>query len=253
MAGRIKQTICWWCFARSTEPETIVKEAVALGIHGVELAPPEYWDMIKENGLKLIGTGGHGTFSEGLNRRENHNRIEEELRKNIEMAAENNIRHLICFSGNRAGLSDEEGIENTAEGFLRVSKFAEEKGVKLIMELLNSKVDHPDYQGDHTLWGIEVCKKVNSPAVKLLYDVYHMQIMEGDLIRTIRENIDYIGHFHIAGNPGRSNIDDTQEINYKPVIEAIAATNYDGYIGHEYVPEGDAMQILRQTYKLCDV
>ncbi|MFC2012123.1 hydroxypyruvate isomerase family protein [Chloroflexota bacterium] len=253
MASSIKQSLCWWCFARSTEPEVIFKEAVSLGIAGIEIAPPEQWDTILENNLKIIGTGGHGTFTDGLNRRENHDRIEEELRKNIETAAKYNIRNLICFSGNRAGLSDEEGIENTAEGLLRVTKLAEEKNVTLVIELLNSKVNHPDYMGDHTLWGVEVCKKVNSPAVKLLYDIYHMQIMEGDIIRTIQENIDYIGHFHIAGNPGRSNIDDTQEINYRGVIRAIAATNYDGYVGHEYVPQGDAIQVLRETFKLCDM
>jgi len=255
MAGRIKQTLAWWCFTRATEnkPEDVIREAVALGIQGVEIAPPDQWPAIKAAGLKIIGISGHGTFSEGLNHKENHARIEEEILGNIETAAENDVRNLICFSGNRDGLSDEEGAENTAECLLKVAKKAEEKGVHLLIELLNSKVDHPDYQGDSTAWGVEVCKKVNSPAVKLLYDVYHMQIMEGDLIRTIQENIDYIGHFHIAGNPGRSNIDDTQEINYRPIIEAIAATGFDGYLGHEYVPKGDAFQVLRDTYKLCDV
>jgi hydroxypyruvate isomerase len=251
--SRIKQSLCWWCFARSTKPEQIVKEAVALGIGGIEIAPREHWQMITDAGLRLIGTGGHGTFADGLNRRENHARIEDELRASIELAAQYGIRNLICFSGNRKGLSDREGIENTAEGLLRVAKLAEQKGVMLVIELLNSKVDHGDYQGDHTAWGVEVCKKVNSPAVKLLYDVYHMQIMEGDIIRTIQQNIDYIGHFHIAGNPGRSNVDDTQEINYRGVIRAIAGTSYDGYVGHEYVPQGDAMQVLRDTFRMCDV
>jgi hydroxypyruvate isomerase len=251
--ARIKQTLCWWCFARSTRPEQLVKEAVALGFAGVEIAPPEHWDMIMANNLRIVSIGGHGTFADGLNRRENHARIEAELRGNIDTAAKHNIRNLICFSGNRQGLSDEESIENTAEGLLRVAKYAEEKKVTLCIELLNSKVDHPDYQADHTAWGVEVCKKVNSPAVKLLYDVYHMQIMEGDLIRTIQQNIDYIGHFHIAGNPGRSNIDDTQEINYRGVIQAIAGTGYGGYVGHEYIPQGDAMQVLRQTFELCNV
>jgi hydroxypyruvate isomerase len=250
---RIKQSLCWWCFASSTKPEQIVKEAVALGVGGIEIAPKEYWPMITDAGLRLIGTSGHGTFGDGLNRRENHARIEDELRANIEIAAKQNIRNLICFSGNRKGLSDREGIENTVEGLLRVAKLAEQKKVMLVIELLNSKVDHADYQGDHTAWGVEVCKKVNSPAVKLLYDVYHMQIMEGDIIRTIQQNISYIGHFHIAGNPGRSNIDDTQEINYRGVIQAIAGTNYDGYVGHEYVPRGDAMQVLRDTFHMCDV
>jgi len=249
----IRQSLCWWCFARSATPEQIVQEAVAIGFDGIEIAPQEHWDMIVANNLSIISIGGHGTFADGLNRRENHDQIEEELKQNIESAAKYNIRNLICFSGNRAGLSDDEGIENTAEGLLRVAPLAEEKMVTLCIELLNSKVDHPDYQPDHTLWGVEVCKRVNSPAVKLLYDVYHMQIMEGDLIRTIQQNIDYIGHFHVAGNPGRSNIDDTQEINYSGVIKAIAATSYDGYIGHEYLPEGDAIQVLRQTFQLFNI
>ena len=250
---RIKQSLCWWCFARSTEPEQLIKEAVNIGFEGVEIAPPEYWDMLTANNLRIVSIGGHGAFSDGLNRRENHDRIEEELKQNIETAAKYNIRNLICFSGNRAGLSDEEGIENTAEGLMRVAKLAEEKKVTLSIELLNSKVDHPDYQADHTLWGVEVCKRVNSPAVKLLYDVYHMQIMEGDIIRTIQQNIDYLGHFHVAGNPGRSNIDDTQEINYSGVIKAIAETSYNGYVGHEYLPEGDALQVLRQTFELFKI
>ncbi|MFC2038475.1 hydroxypyruvate isomerase family protein [Chloroflexota bacterium] len=255
MSGHIRQSLCWWCFTRASEnkPEDVIREANALGIQGIELAPPDQWEAIKAAGLKIIGIGGHGTFSEGLNRQENHDRIEKELRDNIELAANNDIRNLICFSGNRGGLSDKHGAENTVRGLLRVAKLAEEKGVTLVIELLNSKIDHPDYMADRTRWGVEVCKMVNSPAVKLLYDVYHMQIMEGDLIRTITENIDYIGHFHIAGNPGRSNIDDTQEINYKGVIEAIATTNFEGYVGHEYVPKGDAFEVLRRTYKMCDV
>ena len=250
---RIKQSLCWWCFARSTKPEQIVKEALALGIGGVELVPKDLWQTIIDSGLRLISIGGGGTFADGWNRRENHARIEQELSANIETAAKFGIRNLICFSGNRKGQPDKEGIDVTSEGLLKVARLAEQKKVMILLELLNSKVDHPDYQGDHTAWGVEVCKKVNSPAVKLLYDVYHMQIMEGDLIRTIQQNIDYIGHFHIAGNPGRSNIDDIQEINYRGVIRAIAATKFDGYVGHEYVPRGDAMQVLRDTFKMCDV
>ena len=250
---RIKQSLAWWCFAPSTSPEQIVKEAAAIGISGVEVPPREQWDMIIENNLKIISDIGHGTLTDGLNCRENHDRIEEELQAKIETAAKYNIPNLVCFSGSRRDLSDGEGIENTAGGLLRVAKLAESKKVTLWLELVNSKIDHPDYHGDHTLWGIEVCKRVDSPAVKILYDVYHMQIMEGDLTRTIQQNIDYIGHFHIAGNPGRSNIDDTQEINYRGVIQAIAATNYAGYIGHEYIPEGDAMQVLRQTFELCNM
>jgi hydroxypyruvate isomerase len=245
-----RQTMCWWCFAQTMKPEEIVKEAKSLGIAGFEIVPPEHWQLVKDNGMQVVGIGGHGTFGDGLNRKENHARIEHELLENIEKASKNGIRNLICFSGNRAGLDDKKGIENTAEGLLRVTKAAEKAKVTLVIELLNSKVDHPDYMGDHTSWGVEVCKKVKSPSVKLLYDVYHMQIMEGDVIRTIRDNIDYIGHFHIAGNPGRSNIDDTQELNYKGILKAIADTNYTGFVGHEYVPTGDAVKVLKQTVAL---
>ena len=217
------------------------------------MLPREYWDAVLDHGMKIAIIGGHGTLTDGLNRRENHDRIEEELSRNIELAAEYGIPSLICFSGNRRGLPDDEGIQITAEGLRRVAKMAEEKGVQLCLELLNSKVNHPDYQCDHTWWGVEVCKAVNSPAVKLLYDIYHMQIMEGDLIRTIKENIDYIGHFHTAGNPGRHDLDDEQEINYRAVMKAIAETNYTGFVGHEFTPKGDPIEALERTFSLCDV
>ncbi len=251
--AHIKQSMCWWCFARTLKPEQIIKGAKAIGFAGVELVPKDLWPMIADSGLRIVSTGGHGTFSDGLNRRENHARIEDEIKKNIEEAARFNIPNLICFSGNRKGQNDDEGAEITAECLRRVAPLAEQKKVTLVIELLNSKVDHPDYQGDHTSWGALVCQKVGSPAVKLLYDVYHMQIMEGDVIRTIQQNIQYFGHFHIAGNPGRSNIDDTQELNYRGIAQAIAATNYDGFVGHEYVPKGDALEIARQTFKMCDM
>ncbi|HID55497.1 TPA: xylose isomerase [Candidatus Poribacteria bacterium] len=251
--GRIKQSIAWWCFARRVEPMELIKKAAQIGYASIEMLPREYWDAVLDHGMKIAIIGGHGTLTDGLNRRENHDRIEEELSRNIELAAQYGIPSLICFSGNRRGLPDDEGIQITAEGLKRVAKTAEEKGVRLCLELLNSKVNHPDYQCDHTWWGVEVCKAVNSPAVKLLYDIYHMQIMEGDLIRTIKENIDYIGHFHTAGNPGRHDLDDEQEINYRAVMKAIAETNYDGFVGHEFTPKGDPIEALEKTFRLCDV
>jgi len=231
----------------------LIKKAAQIGYASIEMLPREYWDAVLDHGMKIAIIGGHGTLTDGLNRRENHDRIEEELSRNIELAAEYGIPSLICFSGNRRGLPDDEGIQTTAEGLRRVAKMAEEKGVQLCLELLNSKVNHPDYQCDHTWWGVEVCKAVNSPAVKLLYDIYHMQIMEGDLIRTIKENIDYIGHFHTAGNPGRHDLDDEQEINYRAVMKAIAETNYTGFVGHEFTPKGDPIEALERTFSLCDV
>ncbi len=252
--GRIKQSVCWWCFVRGDmKPEKLIKEAAAIGFASIEMGPQQYWDTIREHGMKIAIIVGHGTLTDGLNRKENHKRIEEELLRNIELAAKYEIPSLIVFSGNRRGISDEEGIENTVEGLLRVVKAAEEKGINLCLELLNSKYDHRDYQCDRTWWGVEVCKRVNSPRVKLLYDIYHMQIMEGDLINTIRRNINFIGHFHTAGVPGRRDLDDEQEINYRAVMRAIAATNYDGYVGHEFIPKGDPIQALKHAFEVCNV
>lgn len=250
--GRIKQSVVYWCFSK-VPMERLVEEAASIGYKSIEMAPQEYWDLIKEKGLDIAIVGGHGSLTEGLNRRENHTRIEEEILKNIELASSYGIPSLICFSGNRRGISDEEGIEATVEGLRKVAKAAEDKGITLCLELLNSKVDHPDYQCDRTWWGIEVCKRVGSPNIKLLYDIYHMQIMEGDLIRTIRENIQYIGHFHTAGNPGRRDMDDEQEINYRGVMRAIAESGYNGYVGHEFIPKGDPIEALRRAFELCDL
>jgi hydroxypyruvate isomerase len=252
--GRIKQSLSFWCFNRGgMTPERLIKEAAEIGYASVEMLDQPYWDLVREHGMRVAIVSGHGTLTEGLNKRENHDRIEDELRKNIDLAAANDIPSLICFSGNRHGASDEEGADVTAEGLSRVAKAAEEKGVTLCLELLNSKVDHHGYQCDYTRWGVAVCQKVNSPRVKLLYDIYHMQIMEGDLIRTIRDNIPYIGHFHTAGNPGRRDMDETQEIYYPAVMRAIAETDYDGYVSHEFVPKGDVTEAIRAAFRLCDV
>ena len=170
----------------------------------------------------------------------------------LEQAVKYQIPNLIVFSGNRRGLSDTEGAENTIEGLRRVAPAAEAKGITLVMELLNSKVDHHDYQCDHTSWGVQVIQRVNSPRVKLLYDIYHMQIMEGDIIRTLRENIGFIGHIHTAGNPGRADMDQTQELYYPAIVRAIAETGYAGYVGHEFVPKGDPIEAIRATYKMCE-
>ncbi len=249
--GRIKQSLCWWCWARKLKPEKLIAEAKAIGYASIEMAPRQHWDAIREAGLAIAIVGGHGTLTNGLNKRENHARIADELLQNIELAVQYQIPSLI--SGNRHGASDEEGIEVCAEGLARVVKVAEEKGVTLCMELLNSKVNHKGYQCDHTDWGVKLVKRVNSPAFKLLYDIYHMQIMEGDLIRTIRNNIEHIGHFHTAGNPGRHDLDDQQEIYYPAVLRAIADTGYQGYVGHEFTPKGDPIEAMRTTFKLCDV
>jgi hydroxypyruvate isomerase len=252
--SRIKQSVCYWCFAREgMSPETMIRKAADIGYHSVEMLPREHWDMVRDLGMRIAIIVGHASLTDGLNKRENHDRIEQEILANIDVAAANNIPSLITFSGNRNGKSDEEGRDNCVEGLLRVVKAAEEKGIDLCMELLNSKVNHPDYQCDRTAWGVEVCRAVNSPRAKLLYDIYHMQIMEGDLIRTIRDNIGYIGHFHTAGNPDRKDLDDRQEIYYPAVMRAIADAGYTGYVGHEFIPGGEPGAALATAFKTCDI
>ena len=247
----MKHSLAWWSFVRGDmTPELLLRTAVELGYDGIELVEPEYWQLVRDHGLAIASIGGHASLTNGLNRRENHARIEQEILANLERAVSWQIPNLICFSGNRAGLDDERGAEYTAEGLSRVAQAAEAAGVTLVLELLNSKLDHPDYQCDRTAWGINVCRMVNSPRVRLLYDIYHMQIMEGDLIRTIQTYHPYIGHYHLAGNPGRHEPDATQEINYPPILSAIDATGYTGYMGHEYVPSGDTVAALKASRAL---
>jgi len=200
-----------------------------------------------------MGYAGGGEIASAMNRVENHAKIEEAFRKNIPLAAKAGVPNVITFSGNRAGMSDVEGTKNTIAGLNRVKKIAEDHGVTICMELLNSKVDHKDYMCDHTAWGVRVVEAVNSPRVKLLYDIYHMQIMEGDLIRTIQQNIQWLGHFHTGGVPGRHELDNTQEVQWDGVMRGIAATGFQGYVAHEFVPTRDPLTSLRQAVDLCDV
>jgi hydroxypyruvate isomerase len=251
--GRLKQSISQWCYERRLPIERLIREAKRIGFAAIELVGRQHWDAIRQGGLKIACVGGHASIPNGLNRRENHERIEAELRKNIDLAVEYEIPNLVCMAGNRRGLPDDQGIANTVEGFKRVAKYAEEKNVTLCLELLNSKVDHKDYQCDHTEWGVEVCRRVGSPRVRLLYDIYHMQIMEGDLIRTIGKHYEYIGHFHTGGNPGRNEIDQTQEIYYPAVLKAIADKGYSGYIGHEFIPKGDPVAALESAFRISSV
>lgn len=252
--ARVPQSLAWWCFRRgSITAGELIAQAARIGYAGVEMCPPEEWPRVRDAGLRIVTLGGHASLSDGLNRPENHNRIEQEILGNLERARQWDIPVLIVFSGNRNGLSDDAGIENTAEGLRRVATAAEEAGVTLALELLNSKVDHKDYQCDRTAWGVAVCKAVGSPRVKLLYDIYHMQIMEGDVISSIRSNISHIGHFHTAGVPGRHELDENQELYYPAIMRAIAATDYDGYVGQELIPTGDPVAALQQAYTACDL
>ena len=249
----IRQSLCFGAFARTTPAEEVIAAAAEIGYASVEMLPQQHWQMVQDHGMDIAITVGHASLPDGLNKKENHPRIEDELRQNIDLAVEHGIPSLITFSGNRDGKSDEEGLDNCAEGLLRVKAYAEEKNINLCMELLNSKVNHPDYQCDRTAWGVELCKRVDSPQVRLLYDIYHMQIMEGDLIRTIEENHAWIAHYHTAGNPGRKDLDHEQEIYYPPVMRAIAGTGYAGYVGHEYSPKTDAIESMRASFATCNV
>ena len=233
-------------------PDELIAAAADIGYAGFDLVPAEHWSAIRDAGLEIASIFGHQSLQDGLNKRSNHDRIEGEILENIEQAQNLGIHGLVCFSGNRHG-DDDDGVEVTAAGLCRVAGAAEEAGVDLVLELLNSKVDHPEYQCDSTAWGVEVMERVGSPRVKLLYDIYHMQIMEGDLIRTIRQYNQYFGHYHTAGNPGRNELDENQEIYYPAVIKAIEETGYDGFVGHEFVPLGDPVTSLRQAYEVCRI
>ncbi len=246
-AGRLKQSAARWCYEKMSLDD-LCANAARIGLQGIDLVDHKEWATVRKHGLTPAMVPGAGDIPNGWNRKENHDRLEKEMRENIERAAAAKLPNVITFSGNRRGMSDEQGKENTILGLNRVKKMAEDNNVTICLELLNSKVDHKDYMCDHTAWGADVCRQVNSPRVKLLYDIYHMQIMEGDIIRTIRENIQYIGHFHTGGVPGRHELDGTQELNWHAIAEAIAALNFTGFIAHEFVPTRDPMQSLAQAY-----
>ncbi len=250
--GRLKQAVARWCFQKWSLEE-LARNAAQLGLVGIDLIGPKEWPVVQKYGLTPSMAPGGGTIADGLNRKENHDRIERQLRENIELAAAAGVPNVITFSGNRRGLSDEEGLENCVLGLNRIKALAEDKGVTVCLELLNSKVDHPDYQADRTAWGVEVVRRVNSPRVRLIYDVYHMQIMEGDVISTIRKNIQWIAHIHTAGNPGRNEIDETQELNYRAIARAIADLGFQGFVAHEFVPKRDPLESLRQAVEICTV
>ncbi len=256
---RIKQSICYPMFkGYNVSLADLFQAGAEMGYAAVEMwgRDEQFEEVValaRKHKLVVASMCGHNSLADGLNKRSNHDRIEAELKESIDIAARHGIPGVICFSGNRQPhMSEVEAIDAVADGLKRVAPYAERKGVNVNLELLNSQVDHPGYQCDHTAWGVAVCEKVNSPRVKLLYDIYHMQIMEGDIIRTIRDNIRWIGHFHTAGNPGRRDMDDTQELNYAGICRAIAATGYDLYVGHEFAPKGDPLAALRAMFALCD-
>jgi hydroxypyruvate isomerase len=251
--GRIRQSVCQWCY-RQMSIDQLAQSAASIGLQGVDLLQPDDYEIPRRFGLVCtMGYAGGGEINKALNRTENHPAIEQAFRANIPRAAKAGVPNVITFSGNRAGLSDEEGARNTIAGLNRVKKIAEDHGVTICLELLNSKRDHHDYMCDHTAWGVRVAQEVNSPNVKLLYDIYHMQIMEGDLIETIRGNSQWIGHFHTGGVPGRHELNGTQEIQWDALMRAIADSGFRGYVAHEFIPTADPLASLKSAADLCDV
>ncbi len=257
LASSFKLSVTRWPFGKFTLDELSIM-ARELGIDSVELLEPNEWAVPKKYGLTCAM--GYATvphpetrLTEGFNRVENHAWLIPAYERAIPLAAAAGVPNVICFSGSRKGQSDDDGRAICARGLAPLVPIAERHGVTLCMELLNSKVDHPDYQCDHTVWGVALAKQVNSPRFKLLYDIYHMQIMEGDVIRTIRDNHQYIGHFHTGGVPGRHEIDDSQELNYRAVMRSIAATGFTGYVAQEFVPTRDPRTSLAEAVRICRV
>jgi hydroxypyruvate isomerase len=251
--NRIHQSVCRWCY-KQTPLDQLCSFGASIGLKGVDLLQPDEYEVPHRYGLICtMGYAGGGTIPDALNRPENHAAIEAAFRTNIPLAAKAGIPNVITFSGNRRGMPDDEGARNTIDGLNRVKKIAEDNGITICMELLNSKVNHPDYMCDHTAWGVRVMQAVNSPNVKLLYDIYHMQIMEGDLIATIRANIAWLGHFHTGGVPGRHELDTTQEVQWDGVMRGIVDTGFKGYVAHEFLPTRDPFTSLRAAVDLCDV
>ncbi len=253
--GRLKQSVCRWCYQRIPLEEFLAQVA-AMGLPAVDLLQPEEFEVAARHGL-VVSTGypgkGGGTIPDGLNNASLHDQIYGAFKDGIPRAKAAKVPNLITFFGNRKGMPDEQAIENSAAILNRIKPIAEDHGVTVVVELLNSKVNHPDYHGDRTWFGVEVMKRVNSPHVKLLYDIYHMQIMEGDIIRTIQDNKQWIAHYHTGGNPGRHELDDTQELQWATIAKAILDTGYTGYFAHEFIPTRDPMTSLREAVVLCDV
>lgn len=251
--GRLKQSVSRWCYQRIPLPD-FCKAVAGMGLTAIDLLEEKDWPTVQKFGLTCsMGYGGGGSIPDAMNVKANHDAIVKNFERSIPRAASFGVPNVITFFGNRKGMSEDEAAENCVTGLNRVKKIAEDNGVTVCVELLNSKVDHKDYQGDHTDFGLRVIKAVASPRVKLLYDIYHMQIMEGDVIRTIRQNHEHIAHYHTGGVPGRHELDETQELNWAAVCRAIVDTGFKGYLAHEFVPTRDPLTSLREAVALCDV
>jgi hydroxypyruvate isomerase len=254
LKNRVNHSVCKWCYGK-IPLEDFCKSAKEIGLQSVELLETKDFETLKKHDLACAMVSGvPGGIESGFNRTANHDKILAFFEKETPVVAEAKFPNIICFSGNRAGMSDDEGLENCAIGLKRVMPIAEKYNVTVCMELLNSKRNHKDYMCDHTAWGVELVKRVGSERFKLLYDIYHMQIMEGDVCDTIKENHKYIAHYHTGGVPGRAEIDDTQEINYPRVMKAILDTGFKGFVAQEFVPKrSDPIASLRQGVQICDI
>jgi hydroxypyruvate isomerase len=254
LKGHVHHSVCKWCYDK-IPLEEFCQAAQRIGLSSVELVEAKDLPVLKKYDLICaMLTGVPGAITDGLNRKENHDKIVAFFETAAPAAANGGSPNLICFSGNRRGMSDEEGLANCAAGLQRIMPLAEKNKVTVCMELLNSKVNHKDYMCDHTAWGVELVKRVGSERFKLLYDIYHMQIMEGDIISTIRQNQAYIGHYHTGGVPGRAEIDETQELNYPAIMRAILDTGFKGFVAQEFVPKRtDKLASLQQGVQICDV
>ena len=260
--GRINQSVCDWCFVGdgSVAPvtlEELAKNAAAMGIKSVELVQPKDWGVLEKHGLVNALAPSHG-FVDGFNDKKNHEMCIDAIKQSVDACADAGFPSVITFSGFRNEIPDDVGLDNAVEGLKKVIGYAEQKKVNLILEVLNSRVDvemkgHPGYMGDSVEWCVEVCKRVGSERMKILFDVYHVQVMQGDIITRIKEFHEYIGHYHTAGVPGRNELDRSQEINYPPIMKAIVETGYTGYVGQEFIPTRDPMTSLAQAVRLCDV
>jgi hydroxypyruvate isomerase len=253
-AAGLKQSVCRWCYPKQSVEE-LAAAAKRIGLRSVELLDPEDWPAVQRQGLTvaLSNSAGPGGIPKGFNRPEHHEWLVPAYLERIGQAADAGVPNVICFSGNREGMDDEEGLENCAKGLARIVPAAEKAGVMLVMELLNSKVDHHDYMCDHTAWGVALAKRVGSEHFRLLYDIYHMQIMEGDVVRTIRDNHEYFAHYHTGGVPGRHEIDEGQELYYPAIMKAIAETGYRGFVAQEFVPAREPLASLAEAYRICSV
>ena len=250
--GRINQSVSKWCYGKFSLEE-MCAVGKKMGLKAIDLLGPNDFPTLKKHGLACSMVNTHG-LTKGINRKENHEECLAKIRTAIDAAAEYKYPNVISFPGNRKGMPDDVGVENSVIALKKIVGYAEKKNVTICLEYLNSKVNHKDYMFDKMSWGVEVCKKVGSESVKILYDIYHAQIMEGDIIRTLRDNKEYIGHYHTGGNPGRNEIDETQELYYPAIMRAIVKTGYKGYVAHEFVPKKkDQIASLAYAVRICDV